>query len=143
MSEVYLDSHEVSFADYPRSLPSRAADFPPPGILKSPRVLARVHAEAWGCYACGRWQVKLEAHHVCGGMKGRSDELTNLCPLCLDCHPWANTARLPKGRILFLMWKYSREYLDWVRLAVLNRQFLPDLLADPWAPALNLPAAMR
>jgi len=82
---------------------------------------------------CGRRPVgsgldRLELHHVIGGTKGRSDERTNLIMLCRDCHEQVATAGL--GAILGMKWSIDRQGTDWVRLAVLRRSFLPDLIID-------------
>ena len=129
--QEYLDGRGVSFADYRLQLPARASCFPPQNLIKSRTELAEFHDRTDACYSCGRtrrqvWR-SLQCHHIMGGTKGRSDEQTNFAMLCADCHEGANTGILPMGRILFLKWLRDRENIDWVRLAVLRRCFLPDL----------------
>jgi hypothetical protein len=91
--------------------------------------------ECWSCGwpACANFSTELrtiELHHVFAGTVGRSDEFTNCAMLCSDCHRKVNTPELPTGRILYLCWKFNRQHLSWVRMALLARHHLPDLITD-------------
>ena len=132
--QTYIDGNGVAFADHRLHLPKLAKDFWPPCHQRIPRVLEEFHATWDHCFACGRPRKhvrRLEAHHIIGGIKGRSDEPCNLMMLCEDwehsCHRQANSVLLPKGVLLWRKWSVDPENTDWVRLAILHRQFLPDI----------------
>ena len=91
------------------------------------------YRELWDhCQVCqetyNSLSVVLECHHIIGGTKGRSDELTNLICLCRSCHQRLGPhSEENLGTILFWKWATDRGTLSWVRLAILHRRFLPDL----------------
>lgn len=128
--QLFRDSHLIPFSEYRKYLPARAADFPPPNRIKDPDLLSAIHASFPICMACRAARCKIEVHHIIGGTKGRSDERTNLITLCHDCHDQVNTAAMPLGFILWLKWCSDGGSIDWVRLAILRRSFLPDLIPD-------------
>lgn len=130
---TFIDGQGISFAEYRDHLPKRAADFPPPERVKDPDALRQVHFVWDHCQVCGRGKadgVRLEAHHITAGTKGRSDERCNLICLCAGgtdtCHENVKTPALPQAAILWAKWRTDRFGTDWVRLAVLSRHHLPD-----------------
>lgn len=132
-SERYADCHGVRFDEYRDWLPERVSDWKQIVRVDDPVVCARMHGSWANCWECGGfrgWEYIIEAHHIVGGTKGRADEFCNIAMLCRECHSNANTAKLPMGRILFIKWKWDRQHVDWVRLALLKRSFLPDLITD-------------
>jgi hypothetical protein len=51
------------------------------------------------CWYCGRWQERLEPHHLWTrgmGGGGRLDIPENLIPLCSSCHREAQAYRIPR-----------------------------------------------
>jgi len=92
-----------------------------------PMLLTSIHYVRDHCQACGS-TTHLEVHHIIGGTKGRSDELTNLIMLCRHCHQSAHGAyggQLTLAQVLWHQWCNNRETLSWLRLMLLRRQFLP------------------
>ncbi len=124
----YPDCHGIDFDEVRLHLPARVADWPTVVRVKDPAICRAMHEWFRGCWNCG-WS-RVEAHHIAGGTKGRSDEFCNIAMLCGACHPKANTAELPMGRILYLKWKFDKPHTDWVRLSLLANRFLPDLITD-------------
>jgi len=139
----YVDGCGVSFKEYRDSLPARADDFGKAGIVKDPDLLAAMHKESTRCQRCGRSaadqtaygeSIRLELHHIIGGSRGRSDERTNLLMLCHVCHGTAGTNAFPLDEVLWCKWATAPDEIDWARLAVLFRRFLPDPVPSPfWA----------
>ncbi len=128
----YNDCNGVPFGSYRELLPASASMFPRAGVIKDREALSEFHARFDRCWRCGVkrshvWR-GLQCHHIFGGTKGRSDESTNFAMLCAACHELVNTQEFPLGRILFLKWMNDRGAVDWVRLAILRRCFLPDLI---------------
>jgi len=131
--DAFIDGQGVPFSRYRELLPKRARDFPKPERVKDDQVIMAYRWRWTHCQVCGQGQrdgVILDVHHIIGGTKGRSDEKTNLISLDRDCHDKANTLELPKGLILWCKWRTDRRSVSWVRLAILHRQFLPDLIID-------------
>ena len=126
----FLDRDGIAFADYRKHLPASSHDFGKIKTIKDSEVLAWFHRTFHVCFACGRKrrEIKLEAHHIFGGSKGRSDEATNLAMLCFPCHENVNTRLLPIGMVLWRKWVHDRENTSWPRLALLRRSFLPSLM---------------
>jgi len=133
-ANAFTDRHDIAFGDYRKHLPAKARDFPPPERIKSHAVMRQFHFLWDHCQVCGRGSrrlgVKLEAHHIIGGQQGRSDELCNLLMLCDDHHRDVKTRKLPQGLLIWCKWRTDRFNTDWVRLAILSRRFLPDLIID-------------
>lgn len=133
----YVDCTGLSFAEAMASLPKSVHDWPPPERVKDRVLLQRMHEESQRCGVCGykpvvwSWLAPVELHHIVGGTQGRSDERTNLIPLCRRCHDNANTDALPFARILYHKWRTDPEHTDWRRLAILKRQFLPEPEGPP------------
>jgi len=139
ITELYIDGTGSSFTDAMRNLPKSVHDWPPPERVKDHILLQRMHEERRQCGVCSykpmAWSwLAVELHHIVGGSKGRSDERTNLIPLCRRCHDNANTDTLPLARILFCKWRIDPEHTDWRRLAILKRQFLPEPEGPNHAP---------
>jgi 5-methylcytosine-specific restriction endonuclease McrA len=135
LTERYADSKGIPFDEYRVWLPERVSEWPQVRRVDDYEVCKRMHDQWQMCWNCCRIDFitirgVVQAHHIAAGTKGRSDELTNIAMLCGDCHANANTDALPLGRILFLKWKHDRQYTDWVRLALLARRHLPDLITD-------------
>jgi hypothetical protein len=135
----YPDAHGILFAEHHLWLPAKVSDWPQVWRVDDPVVCQTMHKMFQFCWACGNFYKydcdrgyynRREIHHITGGIKGRSDEMCNVSVLCTECHKNANTAKLPIGRILFLKWREDRQHCDWVRLALLARRFLPDLITD-------------
>lgn len=145
----FIDGQGVAFSEYRKHLPKRAADFSAADRVRDANLGYRYHWLWRHCQSCGRryrdW-VPLEMHHLTGGTKGRSDELTNVIMLC---------AMLPDGRIgchrrygagseedfAFLLWRKwvtDRWNISWVRLAILRGRFLPEPLVLPGVQASYL-----
>lgn len=60
-------------------------------IIKDRDLLSSYAARHRRCEMCGAspdsfWPYGLEIHHIVGGTRGRSDEVTNLIALCSCCH---------------------------------------------------------
>jgi 5-methylcytosine-specific restriction endonuclease McrA len=137
-TEGYADSRGIRFDEYHFHLPAKVSDWQTVVRVDDARICSDMHEWFKGCWACcwddrdyaATTDYELQAHHITGGTKGRSDEYSNIAMLCMDCHGDANTNGLPMGRILFLKWKFDRQHTDWVRLALLARRFLPGLFLD-------------
>ena len=129
---VFADSGGVPFDRYREMLPARAADFPPPCRITDPEVVLAYREQWTKCQVCGaHGRVILECHHIIGGTKGRSDEVGNLIVLDRRCHERLGPhSEENLGTILFWKWATDRGTLSWVRLAILHRRFLPDLVVD-------------
>lgn len=135
LTERYADSKGVPFDEYRFHLPDRVSEWPKVVRVDDDSVEQKMHGWYSKCWNCGAWRVfewqdDMQTHHVVGGTRGRSDEYTNIAVLCARCHGNANTAALPMGHILYIKWKHDRQHTDWVRLALLHRQHLPDLITD-------------
>ena len=137
--ERYRDSRGLAFDEVRAYVEihfgMRPSEWPRIKEVKDPDVCSRMHdlfCECWNCGGEGGYGTfrRIEVHHICGGTKGRNDEPCNTAMLCNlpRCHPSANTSELPIGRVLFLKWKHDRQNCDWVRLTLLNRKFLPELI---------------
>lgn len=124
--EEYRDSRGVAFGEVRFLLPASTHDWPTITRVDDPKVSDLMHRLFKTCWHCKRKPV--EAHHLCAGSAGKSDELTAIAILCPVCHGQRRETILPLGRILFLKWKFDRQHLDWVRVALLLRKFLPDLI---------------
>jgi len=122
----HYDASGLAFESLRATLPPRC-DWPKRSAVKDRRLLRLVHAEMSGCSACGAVD-HLELHHLVGGRGGRSDERTNLLPLCRACHVLVNTPALPFGRLLFLKWSVHPEEVLWERLTLLHGRWLPALI---------------
>jgi 5-methylcytosine-specific restriction endonuclease McrA len=130
LKEGYADSHGIMFHEYRLWLPELASDWPSVRRVDSPHVLGCIsRLECWACRYIS-FTNPCDLHHLVGGTKGRSDERCNLMPLCRECHDKANTKELPLGRLMWLLWVHDRWGTDWVRLALLKRSHLPDLITD-------------
>lgn len=129
----HADSHGIGFWEVRHELwlPERVSDWHKIRRVVNPDVLDAMHRwhGPWDdCWYCGkRPRAPLEAHHITGGSKGRSDEFCNLVMLCNNCHKLvqSNVALLP--HVLFIKWRHDREHADWVRLNLLHGRWLPDL----------------
>lgn len=136
LTERYADCHGIPFDEYRLWLPEKVSDWLQVQRVDDGCVCFAMHLDYQYCWACEAINGgvtdfnPIEAHHIVGGTKGRSDEFCNVAMLCRYCHKIANTDSLPFGRILFLKWKHDRQHCDWVRLALLRRQHLPDLITD-------------
>jgi hypothetical protein len=137
-TEGYADSRGIRFDEYHFYLPAKVSDWQTVVRVDDPTVCRKMH-EWHGdmCWACGwPWSSmdvptrRIEAHHIAAGTKGRADEYANIAMLCNLCHLSANTSGLPMGRILFVKWAFDRQHVDWVRIALLARRFLPGLILD-------------
>jgi hypothetical protein len=124
----WIDGNDVAFNEYRQLLPRLASDFPLPNRVKDQDVLSAYRAEFDYCQVCGRSDLGIEVHHIIGGTKGRSDERTNLISLEPALHERVKTSELPQGLIMWCKWRIDPSGTDWVRLAILNRAFLPDLV---------------
>lgn len=132
----FKDKNDVPFADHHRHLPKLASDFPKSGVVTNPGLRWEYKPKYKKCAVCD-WSYEepgflcriiwLELHHIIGGQKGRSDELTNYIVICSACHEKVNTSELPMGKILYHKWKADQGNVDWARLAILRGCFLPDL----------------
>jgi hypothetical protein len=133
---IYFD--EVR-AEVQKRYGMKVSDWDQIRVVEDPEICKRMHAMFGECWNCGRrepWN-KIDAHHIAGSSH-RSDELCNIAMLCgvvwngeaESCHSNVKTSKLPQGRILFLKWKYDRQNTDWVRLTLLGRKFLDDLITD-------------
>lgn len=130
MEKDFRDRNKVAFAEYRLWLPARVADWP----NGSPRVkvdkdgeMKKFHQQYRGttCWHCNSRKGE-ELHHAASGSRGRSHERTLFFWLCKDCHAnHVGTDNL--GRLLYAKWKYDRDGLDWVRLAIRLGRHLPDL----------------
>lgn len=135
--ERYLDCHGVAFDEVRLILGEDRSQWPKPIVRvlddSIERTMHEWFNECWNCGSPSGWNCSVQTHHSTGGTKGRSDEFTNICMLCEQfgvegCHKKANTAELPFGRILFLMWKHNKRMVSWSRLTILHGRFLPDLI---------------
>lgn len=137
--ERYADSTGLEFEDVRAYMEThfglRTADWPTAVRVDDPKVCVLMHGlfhQCWECqigYSGAQWDRRIEAHHLCAGIKGRSDELTAIAMLCAKCHR-TGTKEVPLARCLYLKHKFDKQHLSWVRLSLLNKQFLPDLIAD-------------
>jgi len=134
MSETFTDAHGVPFARYRNHLPSCSHDFPPLGGEFNGRRWSELagwyHEHFPFCFVCGLHRpspVVIECHHIEGG-SNRTHEACNVLNLCLKHHDQANTEAMPKGHLLWRKWVVDPANTDWVRLAIIRRRFLPDLV---------------
>lgn len=130
--ERYADCKGVFFDQCRLWLPQRTAEWPQVTRVNDHTLLATIpRIRCWRCRVepIQHW-LPIEVHHIVGGTKGRSDEWTNLIPLCQTCHGIANTKLFPLGQVLFKKWFCDRAHVDWVRLTLLRRQHLPDLITE-------------
>lgn len=138
---AFADKNGIDFADHRKHLPASVHDFEPANVIKDKFAL-QDFASRWDfCWLCGRpakdgQRLGLAIHHIEAGRKGRSDELTNLASLCEfpyrdTCHAKVKGAEFPQGSMLWLKWHHDPFETDWVRLAILRRSFLPDLIPVP------------
>jgi len=135
----YIDGCGISFDGYRQHLPLSVHDWPNPRRVKSPKLLGALRLlKRWElCWRCLAFETRGRSgshagclHHIIGGTKGRSDERTNLMPLCTACHMAyhdGGDVRITKGQLLWAKWLIDRKGTSWVRLALLNSQYLPDL----------------
>lgn len=127
---AYRDSQGIELSDVWRFLHGRPSDWPTVVRVHDETICKLMHEWFNECWNCGRMNV--QCHHIIGGTKGRSDELTNIAMLCgpnlitgdEGCHAKANTNELPMGRILLLKCRWDWQHTNWVRLCLLARQFL-------------------
>lgn len=136
--EPFEDRNGLPFAQAKLHLPQRASEWPGRESSKDPNLSRLLHAEMWRCsnpwcrnpawLERAPWCI-LELHHMIGGRGGRSDERTNILPLCRWCHQGPHQITDNLGFVLFLKWLQAGEEIDWLRLAVLHGRFLPDLLS--------------
>lgn len=135
--ERYEDSTGLSFYDVRAYMQKhygvRVADWPSVRRVDDPAACATMHKLFNRCWECGQYRGlgrdALEAHHIGSQFKKKSDELTLIAMLCAHTHRLAKQ-ELPFGRILFLKWKYDRIHLQWERVCLITRKFLPDLVTD-------------
>ena len=138
----YKDGNGIAFADYRNALPKRASDFRKAKPIKNPELLRDLHADWRKCMVCGRMRqlgVTLQLHHIAHGTCGRSDEATNIAMLCnsgpdAGCHSDVHGGKISPGRLLYCRWYAEPDTVDWVRLAILFRHFLPDLILKQEIP---------
>lgn len=130
--ERYRDCHGIAFDEYRMCLPDDVREWPQIKRVQDWEVEKKMHQWFGSCWNCGdgSFHLPLECHHIIGGTKGRSDELCNIAMLGQSCHANANTNKLPMGRVLFLKWEWDRLHTDWVRIALLHRKHLPDLITE-------------
>lgn len=131
--EQWADCHGIPFDEYRLWLPEKCSDWRQVVRVKNDSVERLMHEWHWTCWNLDAWHPaysKVEAHHIAAGTKGRADEFTNIAMFCAECHSNVNTDRLPMGRVLYLKWKHDRAHVDWVRLALLHRKHLPDLITN-------------
>lgn len=108
------------------SLPPRPADWPPARRARNAEAVAWY---GWLFPRCQSCQAKesLDVHHLVGGMKGRSDERTNLLVLCRSCHErYGPHGAKNMARLLAAKAKADPDGLCLLRLTLLNRSHLPD-----------------
>jgi hypothetical protein len=129
MSERFIDGSGVGFNQYRGLLPPSVHDWPFPIRVRDKELMAQLHVEWDHCQVCGK-RGGNEIHHVTAGSKGKSDERCCCISLCRFHHDWVKTKKLPQGLILWMMWKTNQPNTDWVRLALLSRHFLEDLIVD-------------
>lgn len=133
LTERYADCHGITFDSYRYHLPSKVSDWQAVVRVDDPQVCQDMHAWSsccWNCRAADGYERRLEAHHLCAGRHGRSDEYCAIVMLCRECHGNVNTPVLPFGRLLALKHKFDRPHTDWIRTALLARRFLPPLILD-------------
>ena len=98
--------------------------WPPAERVTCPPLLTAIRYLVDRCQMCGD-QRRLDVHHIIGGTKGRSDELTNLILICRSCHQSIHSGHLTLSHVLWHQWAHNRDHLVWTRLACLRRQRLP------------------
>lgn len=133
LRERFVDGHGVCFDEYRLWLPDKVSDWPQVTRVDDPQVPRDYHewwCTCWNCEEPPAYTKPVDFHHLTGGTKGRSDEYCNGCMLCRECHDLANTNELPFARLLYLKWKFDRQHVSWVRLALLRGSHLPDLITD-------------
>lgn len=132
MAEAYLDKHGVAFADYRKLLPKRSCDFPPANVVRDGWAIKDYHATWKTCQLCGANAAEriMELHHIVGA-SGRSDERANLILLCREHHAeYGPHSDANFGTILWAKHHSDPHNTDWIRLAILARRFLPDLVIN-------------
>ena len=129
----FVDGQGRSFAEAEQQLRDRygrSADFPKAKTIRDKATLEQIGLDFPQCQACGGdgGVLGLHRHHIICGV-GRSDERTSLIMLCSDgglgCHTEAHGGRLSLANVLWLKWRDDSKNLDWMRLAILARRFLP------------------
>ena len=129
--EKFVDALGIPFDEYREHLQKNAGDFPKmQGNFKQWTELAGWYHENYPfCFVCGMdpKRAVLECHHIEGG-PSRTHEACNAMVLCLKHHDQVNTNQLPKGHLLWRKWIVDQPNTDWVRMAIIRRRFLPDLV---------------
>lgn len=137
--ERYRDCHGIAFDEVrgymEKHFGLKCSDWPTIKRIDDPLVLQHMHSwfdsEAI-CWGCGKVIIgvypPLEAHHIEGGTKGRSDEFCNLAMICSNCHVDVHASTIPKGKVLFLKWSQDRQHTDWIRMTLLRGHYLPELI---------------
>jgi hypothetical protein len=121
LGEQYLDALGVPFGEIRLHLPDRVADWPrvvrvhDPAIVKHYRQRSRCDL----CRDRGTYFNPIEAHHLTGGSRGRSDEACNLTSLCRRCHKAIQSLRGEFSRVWRAKWQHDPTGTDWVRLVLL------------------------
>lgn len=131
--EEFRDSTGLAFSDVraymERHYGSRVSDWPSAKAVIDDSVERLMHE--WfprQCWVCGNGLAGVQAHHLVGGSRGRSDEFTNIVLLCRPCHEQAHGGKLAFGRLIYLKWLNDPQHLNYGRLSLLKRAYLPDLI---------------
>ena len=130
--QEYRDCHGIAFDDVRFILPARPGDWPKVTRVTNPdvcRIMHELHQACWECCQRTTWEMRVEAHHMFAGSRGKSDEACAIAVLCEWHHGQHADPILPLGRLLYLKWRDDRPHCDWVRATLLNGRFLPELIA--------------
>ncbi len=132
--EQYADCHGITLADLWRHLPQTADEWRALKVhrVDSVYVLARFQCmvKDWRCWLCPTFSVP-QIHHICGGTKGRSDELANLFLACQKCHERIQSSRELLPEVLLAKFKNDRASVDWVRICLLmGRRCVPESFTE-------------
>lgn len=135
--EFFEDGLGVRFHETRLWLPSRVSDWPKVRIVNNKRareVLLRHQLYECGCpwcSLCESYAEQMDGHHIFGGSRGRSDELTNLLIVCRQCHERIQSDPTTLPEVLHAKWEHDRESVSWVRLTLLAGRWLDDLELGP------------
>lgn len=118
--ERFMDGFGVYFDEVPLLL-GPVAKWPKVRLVDD-EASRKAFASGRVCSWC-QWNLATQTHHIIGGSRGRCDSLTNLFPICGDCHRGIQSDAQHFQRVLVKRWRLDRATVSWVRLTLLHGRF--------------------